>query len=188
MMQSFSIFLVLLVALSSLCINKASINTSTYSSSGGLTQEIMKFLSEAQKSLGKCNTELKEPVNLQNNLKYLNITVLNETTLKLGKKEYRYAVLGIWNVSLSGEKNIGGYKIIWRQPNTTTTGGQEIDFRIYKNSIVVGSFTYWYVPFQLDSYCLMIYSRYVNLTDGSSLTFIFMHMERKDLWLAMFEG
>jgi len=83
----------------------------------------------------------------------------------------------------------------WRLQNpletagkVTTTGGQEIDSKIYKNSDLIASFTHWYIPFQLDSYCVSIRSRPVKLPDGDEMTFIFIHTEGKDLWLVLLDN
>jgi len=186
MRQIFSIVLVFLLVFSSLCINRALTKTSIQPSSEGLTQEIMTFLSEAKKNLEKCNTTLKNPLAPWSKPEYLNMAVLNETTIELSDRMYRYAVLGIWNVSFSGKAQLREYKIIWEQPkNLTTTGGQRIDFKIYKGSVIVGSFTYWYILPQLDSFCAVIDSKSVNLPNGDTLTLIFMHAEKGDLWLVL---
>lgn len=148
----------------------------------------MTFLNEARRNIEKCNTTLKKPLAPWSKREYLNMTVLNETTIKLSGRMYGYAVLGIWNVSLNGEAQLKGYKILWEQSkNSTTSGGQKIDFKIYKENVIVGSFTYWYIPFQLDSFCVVIDSKPLNLPNGNTLTFIFMHAEKGDLWLVLLE-
>ncbi|MBC7108935.1 hypothetical protein GBV73_09365 [Thermococcus sp. 101 C5] len=178
-----SIFLISLVVFSSLCINRASTGHSSHPEPA---QEVTAFLTEAKKNIKECNTTLKKPLAPWSEPEYLNMTVLNGTTLKLGGKIYRYTVLGIWNVSFSGEANSGEYKIIWEQlKNLTTTGGHEIDFKIYKGSAMISSFTYWYVPFQLDSFCVVVSSKSIKLPNGDTLTFIFMHVEKGDLWIAL---
>ena len=182
----FLVFLIFLMVFSSLCINRAPAKTLTSPHSESPAQEIMRLLNEARENLDKCSTTLKEPLAPGSKPEYLNMTVLNETTANVGGKRYRYAVLGIWNVSFSGNVSLGGYRILWGQPgNVTTTGGQEIDFKIYKNSDPIASFTHWYIPFQLDSYCVSIRSRPVKLPDGDEMTFIFIHTEGKDLWLVL---
>ncbi|WP_232462897.1 hypothetical protein [Thermococcus sp. P6] len=114
------------------------------------------------------------------------MTVLNDTTIEVKGRLYRYAVLGIWNVSFSGEAQLEDYKVLWGQrKNITSTGGQEINFKIYSGEKVVDSFTYYYVPFQLDSFCVSVNSRRITLPNGDELTFLFMHTERGDLWLLL---
>lgn len=186
MRQVLSIFLVSLLVFSSLCINRAPTKTSIQLSSEGLTQEVRTFLSEAKKNLKECNTTLKKPLAPWSEPEYLNMTVLNETTIELSGRTYRYTVLGLWNVSFSGRARLEKYTIIWEQPeNITTTGGQRIDFKIYKGSVIVGSFTYWYIPSQLDSFCVVVNSKSVDLPNGDMLIFIFMHVEKGVLWLAL---
>ena len=114
------------------------------------------------------------------------MSILDETKVKLGGNEYRYAVLGIRNVSFSGEVHFYGYDIIWERPeNVTTTGGQEIDFEIRKEGKRIGAFRYFYIPFMLNSYCVAVESRQVKLADGEELTFVFIHSGEEDLWLVL---
>ncbi len=57
-------------------------------------------------------------------------------------------------------------------------------YEFYKGSSVADSFIYWYIPFQLDSYCVSIYTKTLSLPE-EKMTFIFIHIEEKDLWMAL---
>ena len=145
--------------------------------------EAVSFLNEAKENLNKCNTTLKSPLNPQSDPAYLNMTILNETMLKLKGELYEYAVLGVGNLSFAGETSFRGYQITWGTlKNLTTTGGQRIDFRIKKGNSIVDSFTYWYIPFQLDSYCISIHTKELP---EEEITFVFIHIEGKDLWMVL---
>ncbi|WP_225807786.1 hypothetical protein [Thermococcus bergensis] len=147
--------------------------------------KVVSFLNEARENLNKCNTTLKAPLNPQSDPAYINMSILNETVLKLNGELYEYVVLGVQDVNFSGEVLFKGYRIIWNTPkNLTTTGGQRIEFRIHKGSSVVESFVYWYIPFQLDSYCVSIYAKTLGLSE-EKITFIFIHIEGKDLWMVL---
>ena len=103
--------------------------------------------------------------------------------LRLKGEVYEYAVLGVGNLSFSGKISFRGYQITWSTPkNLTTTGGQRIDFRIKKGNSIVDSFTYWYIPFQLDSYCISIHTKELP---EEEITFVFIHIEGKDLWMVL---
>ncbi|WP_297184458.1 hypothetical protein [Thermococcus sp.] len=105
--------------------------------------------------------------------------------LRLKGEVYEYAVLGIGNLSFSGKISFRGYQITWSTPkNLTTTGGQRIDFRIQKGNSIVDSFVYWYIPFQLDSFCVSIYTKPIELPE-EEITFVFIHIEGKDLWMVL---
>ncbi|WP_253910294.1 hypothetical protein [Thermococcus sp. 101 C5] len=174
-----SLFLIVLV---SLCITRPS---TTPSSPPNEASKVVSFLNEARENLNKCNTTLKAPLNPQSDPAYLNMSILNETVLKLNGELYEYVVLGVQDVNFSGEVLFKGYRIIWNTPkNLTTTGGQRIEFRIHKGSSVVESFVYWYIPFQLDSYCVSIYTKALELPEEET-TFIFIHIEGKDLWMVL---
>ncbi|ACS90119.1 MAG: Uncharacterized protein XD54_0057 [Thermococcus sibiricus] len=145
--------------------------------------EVISFLNKANENLNKCNNTLKSPLNPQSDPAYLNMTILNETTLRLKGELYEYAVLGVGEISFSGEISFRGYQIVWSTPkNLTTTGGQRIDFRIQKGNSIVDSFTYWYIPFQLDSYCASICTKELP---EEGITFVFIHTEGKDLWMVL---
>ncbi|USH00960.1 hypothetical protein K1720_08360 [Thermococcus argininiproducens] len=147
--------------------------------------DVVSFLTEAKENLNKCNTTLKLPLSPQSDPAYLNITVLNETILRVNGALYEYVVLGVQNVSFSGETSFKGHRITWSTPkNLTTTGGQRIDFKIYRESSLIGSLVYWYIPFQLDSYCVTIHTKSLKLPDGE-IIFVFMHTGGKDLWIVM---
>ncbi|ALV62733.1 hypothetical protein ADU37_CDS10340 [Thermococcus sp. 2319x1] len=182
MRKTFLAFLLFLIVLVSLCITRPS---TTPTPPPNEASKVVSFLNEAKENLNKCNTTLKSPLNPQSDPAYLNMTILNETTLKLNGELYKYVVLGVQDVNFSGEVLFKGYRIIWNTPkNLTTTGGQRIDFKIYKGSSVVDSFIYWYIPFQLDSYCVSIYTKTLSLPE-EKMTFIFIHIEEKDLWMAL---
>ncbi|KPU63590.1 hypothetical protein EP1X_03860 [Thermococcus sp. EP1] len=147
--------------------------------------DVVSFLTEAKENLNKCNTTLKSPLSPQSDPAYLNITILNETILKVNGELYEYIVLGVQSVNFSGETSFKGYRITWSTPkNLTTTGGQRIDFKIYRESSLIGSLVYWYIPFQLDSYCVTIHTKSLKLPD-EEITFVFMHTGEKDLWMVM---
>lgn len=186
------VLLVSLLVVSALCLgstpNKSnhSSNETSVRPSGSLAQGITTFLSGARKDLENCNTTLRKPLSPGSGREYLNMTVLNGTALEMNGRVYRHVLLGIWNVSFSGEARLKDYKIVWAQRrNLTTTGGQEIDFKVYNGEDVVGSFTYWYVPFRLDSFCVVIDSTQLNLSNGDTLTFLFVHTRRGDMWLVL---
>jgi len=175
------VFLLSLVVLTSLCVNQSP--SRPYSPTNPM--EVVSFLNEAKENLNKCNKTLKSPLNPQSDPAYLNMTILNETTLRLKGELYEYAVLGVGEISFSGEVSFRGYQITWSTPkNLTTTGGQRIDFRIQKGNSIVGSFVYWYIPFQLDSYCVSIYTKPLELPE-EEITFVFIHTEGKDLWMVV---
>ena len=183
------ILLISLLLFSSLCISGSPSKSSTPGFShtqSSSPKDITAFLTSVKERLEKCGTGSKGILVQGEGLKYLNMSVLNSTTAEVGGKKYRYAVLGIGNVSFSGKARIGEYTIVWGQPrNSTTTGGQRIDFRIYKDGSLVGSLTYWYVPVQMDSYCLAITSKTVTLKDNNALIFVFMHSDAGNLWLVL---
>jgi len=175
------IFLLSLVVLTSLCVNQSPSKPSSPTN----PMEVVSFLNEAKENLNKCNTTLKSPLNPQSDPAYLNMTILNGTTLRLKGELYEYAVLGVGHLSFSGEISFRGYQITWGTPkNLTTTGGQRIDFRIQKGNSIVDSFTYWYIPFQLDSFCVSIYTKPIELPE-EEITFVFIHIEGKDLWMVL---
>ncbi|NJE61268.1 hypothetical protein [Thermococcus sp. 21S7] len=183
------ILLISLMLFSSLCINgspsKSSAQGFSHTQSSS-PKDITAFLTSAKERLEKCGTGSKGILAPGEGLKYLNMSVLNSTTAEVGGKEYRYVVVGIGNVSFSGKVRIGEYTIIWGRPrNITTTGGQRVDFKVYKDGTPVGSLTYWYVPVQMDSYCLAIASKLVTLTDNNTLIFVFIRNGTKNLWLVL---
>ncbi|WP_256957840.1 hypothetical protein [Thermococcus litoralis] len=176
------VLLLSLIVLVSLCITQPS---TTLTSPPNEASKVVSFLNEAKQNLNKCDTTLKSPLNPQGDPTYLNMTILSETVLKLNGELYEYVVLGVQDVNFSGEVLFKGYRIAWNTPkNITTTGGQRIDFKIYKGSSIVDSFVYWYIPFQLDSYCVSIYTKALELPE-EKITFIFIHIEKKDLWMAL---
>ncbi|MCO6040797.1 hypothetical protein [Thermococcus alcaliphilus] len=182
MKKALFVLLLSLIVLVSICITRPS---TTPTSSPNEASKVVSFLNEAKENLNKCDTTLKSPLNPQSDPAYLNMTILSETVLKLNGELYEYVVLGVQEVNFSGEVLFKGYRIIWNTPkNITTTGGQRIDFKIYKGSSVVDSFVYWYIPFQLDSYCVSIYTKALELPE-EEITFIFIHIEKKDLWMAL---
>lgn len=173
---------IFLLVFSSLCITEPSSETSTPRA----PSEIEVFLSSARERLEECNSASREVLVSGDSLKYLNMSILNSTMVEVEGKIYRYAVLGIWNVSLSGEGRLGEYRITWKRPeNVTTTGGQVIIFRIYRDDTRVGSFTRWIIPFQRASYCLAVESRSITLADKNTLVFVFIQNGPDELWLVL---
>ena len=180
--RSLFVFLLSLVVLTSLCITQS---PSKSSPPTNLMSEVVSFLNESKDALNKCNTILKSPLSSQSDSEYLNMTILNGTMLRLKGEVYEYAVLGVGNLSFSGKISFRGYQITWSTPkNLTTTGGQRIDFRIQKGNSIVDSFVYWYIPFQLDSFCVSIYTKPIELPE-EEITFVFIHIEGKDLWMIL---
>ena len=180
--RSLFVFLLSLVVLTSLCVSQSPSKPSPHTN---LMSEVVSFLNESKDALNKCNTTLKSPLSPQSDPAYLRMTILNDTMLRLKGEVYEYAVLGVGNLSFSGKISFRDYQITWSTPkNLTTTGGKRIDFRIQKGNSIVDSFVYWYIPFQLDSFCVSIYTKPIELPE-EEITFVFIHIEGKDLWMVL---
>ncbi|NJE26893.1 hypothetical protein E3E22_09770 [Thermococcus sp. MV5] len=145
------------------------------------TGEIIAFLEDIK--------ACRENIAPWSNTTYINMTILNETMLELNSNTYRYSVLTVGNASLSGAIDFDGYQIEWNvSENVTTTGGQRIEFKIYKSGKPVDSLVYYYIPFELSFYCVSIRARSIKLSNGDLLTFVFMHGKGKELWLVLKES
>lgn len=176
------VFPLFLIVMLSPCITQPS---AQHTSSANQISEVVSFLNEAKENLNKCNTTLKSPLSPQSDPAYFDMKILNETMLRINEELYEYVVLGVPDISFSGKTSFKGYEITWSTPkNLTTTGGQRIDFRIHRGGSVIGSFVYWYIPFQLDSYCVSIYTKTIEVSDGE-IIFVFIHTEEKDLWMIL---
>jgi hypothetical protein len=102
----------------------------------------------------------------------LSLTILDDATLTMSGKLYRYGVLQLGSRPMSTTLNIGTYEITVGNPETsvTPTGGNPVLIQAAKNGNAVGEFTYYEVYMQFSAY-----SVYITTNNIDELAFLFIY-------------